>query len=86
MHSELHNVLYYISALQGNYASENIPAISSRGGSTLRLQKIEFPFKGNSIIMLEDRIRQGDPEALTLFAETIGTQVKSLNLIHMFGI
>ena len=54
--------------------------------NSLRLQKIEFPFNGNSIIMLEDRIRQGDPEALTTFAETIQTQVKSLNIIHMFGI
>ena len=34
MYMELHDVLYYIYVLQGNYASDNILAKFSRGGST----------------------------------------------------
>ena len=38
-----------------------------------------YLFYGSSVIMSEDGTKQGDPEASTLFAETIHTLVKQLD-------
>ena len=39
-----------------------------------------LPFYGSSVIVSEDGSQQGDPGALTLFAETIQTLVKTVGV------